>query len=327
MTTRYPPYCVIPVTKMTRINEVDREIIRMYADYLLFEKRVSMKTKDAYSAEASILLSHLEKNNIDLANVTFEQLVGFMDERRKDSSLDERTLNKILSALRSFFSYIVKEGYRKDNPALLLTRPRMREYLPKTLSREDVEEILLSFRGDEDELMIRDYALFELIYSSGMRISEAISLELSSYSREKSFIRVVGKRNKERIVFIGKVANNALTYYIDNVRGKLAMRSKKHSESLFLGRTGEPLTRQAVHKRFHEHVTSLGLEATVHSLRHSFATHMLQNGADIRSLKEMLGHSDIKTTQVYTHLDTKELLNAFDSFSSIPVLDGGDEDE
>ena len=309
---------------MTRINEVDREIIRMYADYLLFEKRVSMKTKDAYSAEASILLSHLEKNNIDLANVTFEQLVGFMDERRKDSSLDERTLNKILSALRSFFSYIVKEGYRKDNPAILLSRPKNHEYLPKTLSKEDVEELLLSFRGEEDELMVRDYALFELIYSSGMRISEAITLDLSSFSREKSTINVVGKRNKERIVFIGRIAKNALCYYIDNVRPVLAARSRQHSEALFLGRTGSRLTRQAVHKRFHSHVLALGLDATVHTLRHSFATHMLENGADIRSLKEMLGHSDIKTTQVYTHLDTSELLNAFDSFSSIPDLEDGE---
>ena len=105
------------------------------------------------------------------------------------------------------------------------------------------------------------------------------------------------------------------------------MRSKRHSEALFLGRTGNALTRQAVHKRFHEHVTALGLEATVHSLRHSFATHMIENGADIRSLKEMLGHSDIKTTQIYTHLDTRQLLNAFDRFSMIPGLDADEEDE
>ena len=306
---------------MIEINEVDKEIIRMYSDYLLFEKRVSMKTRDAYSYEASILLSYLEKRGLGISKVDFYSLVSFMDERKKDSNLDERTQSKILSALRSFFSYIVKEGYRKDNPALLLNRPKNHEYIPKTLSRDDVEEILLSFRGEENDLMVRDYALFELIYSSGMRISEAISLTLSSYSREKSFIRVVGKRNKERIVFIGHVANNVLSYYIDNIRPHLASRSTRHSEALFLGRTGSALTRQAVHKRFHEHVTALGIDATVHSLRHSFATHMLENGADIRSLKEMLGHSDIKTTQVYTHLDTKELLNAFDSFSLIPSLD------
>ena len=312
---------------MIEINDLDKEIIRMYSDYLLFEKRVSMKTKDVYSNEASVLLSFIEKNNLDISSIDFSSLVSFMDERRKTSSLDDRTLSKILSSLRSFFSFCVKEGYRKDNPALLLTRPKNHEYLPKTLSREEVEEILLSFRGEDDDLMVRDYALFELIYSSGMRISEAIGLTLSSYSREKSFIRVVGKRNKERIVFIGHIANNVLSYYIDNIRPKLASRAQKHSEALFLGRTGKALTRQAVHKRFHEHVTALGLDATVHSLRHSFATHMIENGADIRSLKEMLGHSDIKTTQIYTHLDTKELLNAFDSFSRIPSLDDIDEDK
>ena len=183
---------------MTEINDIDKEIIRMYSDYLLFEKRVSMKTKDAYSAEASILLSYLEREKLDISSVDFNTLVSFMDERKKEGVLDERTLSKILSALRSFFSFIVKEGYRKDNPALLLTRPKNHEYLPKTLSREEVEEILLSFRGEEDDLMIRDYALFELIYSSGMRISEAISLSLLAllslfpllHSFFKSFIMI-----------------------------------------------------------------------------------------------------------------------------------------
>ncbi len=305
---------------MIKIDPVNTEIIRMYSDYLLFEKRVSMKTRDAYSLEASILLSYTEEHSLDVSTLSFENLVAFLDERKKKASLDERTLSKILSALRSFFSFLVHDAYRSDNPALLLTRPKAHEYLPKSLSVEDVEELLLALRDDEDVLMIRDYALFELIYSSGMRISEAISLELSSFSREKSFIRVVGKRNKERIVFVGKVASNALSYYIDNVRPVLLSRAKRKTEALFLGRTGSSLTRQAVHKRFHEHVTALGLDATVHTLRHSFATHMIQNGADIRSLKEMLGHSDIKTTQVYTHLDTKKLLDAFDAYLVLPEL-------
>lgn len=309
---------------MTTAESVDGEIIRMYSDYLLFEKRVSRKTRDAYAYEASVLLSYARERGVDVSTIDFDALVSFMDYRKKCGQLDERTLSKVLSAIRSFFSYIVKEGYRKDNPAILLSRPKNHEYLPKTLSKEDVEELLLSFRGEEDELMVRDYALFELIYSSGMRISEAITLDLSSFSREKSTINVVGKRNKERIVFIGRIAKNALCYYIDNVRPVLAARSRQHSEALFLGRTGSRLTRQAVHKRFHSHVLALGLDATVHTLRHSFATHMLENGADIRSLKEMLGHSDIKTTQVYTHLDTSELLNAFDSFSSIPDLEDGE---
>ena len=307
---------------MKNSGGISREMIRMYSDYLLFEKRVSLKTKDAYSHEASILLSYADAKGIDIFKIGFDDLVSFLEERQKEASLDERTLNKILSALRSFFSYLVKNGDREDNPALLLKRPMSHEYLPKTLSEEDVDELLSSFINEEDDLMIRDYALFELIYSSGMRISEAVSLKLTQYSNEKSSINVIGKRNKERIVFIGSVANNAISYYLENVRPHLACRKARQSDALFLGRTGSPLTRQAVHKRFHQKIEELGMDATVHTLRHSFATHMLANGADIRSLKEMLGHSDISTTQIYTHLDTSSLLSAFDEFSSIPSSHG-----
>ncbi len=307
---------------MRNPDAVNSEIIRMFSDYLLFERRVSVKTRDAYAHEASILLSYAKEKNIDISLVTFDDLVTFLDYRKKEMSLDDRTVNKILSALRSFFTYIVREKYRSDNPALLLKRPISHEYLPKTLSKEDVDELLDSFKEDEDDLlMIRDYALFELIYSSGMRISEAISLDLGGYSREKSSINVIGKRNKERLVFIGKRANEALSYYLDNVRPQLAKRAKNASGRIFLGRSGRSLTRQAVHKRFHARIETLGLDATVHTLRHSFATHMLENGADIRSLKEMLGHSDISTTQIYTHLDTRGLLKSFDEFSSIPTIE------
>lgn len=307
---------------MRNPDAVNSEIIRMFSDYLLFERRVSVKTRDAYAHEASILLSYAKEKNIDISLMTFDDLVTFLDYRKKEMSLDDRTVNKILSALRSFFTYIVREKYRSDNPALLLKRPISHEYFPKTLSKEDVDELLDSFKEDEDNLlMIRDYALFELIYSSGMRISEAISLDLGGYSREKSSINVIGKRNKERLVFIGKRANEALSYYLDNVRPQLAKRAKNESGRIFLGRSGRSLTRQAVHKRFHARIETLGLDATVHTLRHSFATHMLENGADIRSLKEMLGHSDISTTQIYTHLDTRGLLKSFDEFSSIPTID------
>ncbi len=303
----------------------DSDLLELFSDYLTFEKRLSQKTKDAYVEEASVLLSWCNEEKKDVSSLLFSDLDAFLVFRKENGNLTERTISKILSALRSFFNFLIKEGIRKDNPVLSVDRPKTRLYLPRTLSKQEVEEILDEFRDDGDVLMMRDYTIFELIYSSGMRISELISLDVDSFSREESFIRVVGKRNKERVVFIGEIASRAVINYIDFVRPLLLDKKNVKEKALFLNRRGERLTRQAVHKRFHEKVEKLGLDATVHTLRHSFATHMIENGADIRSIQEMLGHSDVKTTQIYTHLDTKELLDSYDRFASLLNLSGDDD--
>ncbi len=305
---------------MTRSD--DAELLDLFSDHLIFERRLSRKTRDAYVEQASVLLSWCAGNGKDAALLTFSDLDAFLVWRRESFSLDERTVSKILSALRSFFSFLVKEGMRSDNPVLSIDRPKTRIYLPRTLSEDEVEEILTEFRDDGDVLMMRDYTMFELVYSSGMRISELIGLDVGSFSREESFIRVVGKRNKERVVFIGEIARRAVENYIDNVRPLLLDKRRVKENALFLNRRGGRLTRQAVHKRFHEKCSRLGIDATVHTLRHSFATHMIEHGADIRSIQEMLGHSDVKTTQIYTHLDTKELLGSYDRFASLLDLTG-----
>ena len=148
-----------------------------------------------------------------------------------------------------------------------------------------------------------------------MRISEAVSLDVSSWKREEKAINVIGKRDKERIVFVGDMAFDAVEYYLSNVRPKLLSKKNQKEQALFLNRRGGRLTRQAAHLRFQECTSRMGLDATIHTLRHSFASHMIKNGADIRSVQEMLGHSDIKTTQIYTQLDTSTLLDAYDKFS------------
>ena len=156
-----------------------------------------------------------------------------------------------------------------------------------------------------------------------MRISEAVALDVSSYRKDDGTISVIGKRDKERLVFIGESAQRALETYIDTVRPKLAVNTRE--TALFLNRRGGRLTRQAAHKRFHEATERLGLDATIHTLRHSFASHMIERGADIRSVQEMLGHSDVRTTQIYTHLDTSSLLSFFDKFSPLSDIEDTDE--
>lgn len=311
---------------MMMTNSQNRLLSDDYSDYLTFERRLSEKTRDVYHREVVFFLDYLDRESLDVASIGFKEIEDYISKRKENDGLGERSVSKLLSALRSFFIYLGKEKIRDDNPVLLIEKPKKKEYLPKVLSEDQVNEILEEFRDDSDILMLRDYTLFELVYSSGMRISEVINVTIGAYSPEEESIRVIGKRNKERIVFVGRIAANALNYYLENVRPELASRNKAASgDYIFLGRNGRPLTRQAVHKRFHERVELLGMDATVHTLRHSYATHMLEHGADIRSVQEMLGHSDIKTTQIYTHLDTAGMLNEFDSFDIMPDID--DEEE
>ena len=282
--------------------------------------------------EAKCLLAYLEDKGEDVSFTSLASLEEFLT--KQGANLSGRTGARNQSSIRSFFKFLVKNGYREDDIALLLEKPKRGEYLPHALSKEEVEEILSAFRNAGDDLLsIRDYTFFEVIYSSGLRISEAIALRLSSYDSESHTIKVFGKRGKERITFTGEYADKALKNYIELVRPILASRRKKGDrrresvksdmEALFLSRSGHSLTRQAMHKRYHAIVEKLGLDATVHTLRHSFATHLLEGGAGIRQVQSLLGHSDIKTTQIYTHLDTNSLLDSYDKF--FPSLEDDDD--
>lgn len=292
----------------------DSELLRRFSDYIIFEKRLSEKTREAYSREAAFFLDYLGGKGIapeDARPALIEEYALF----RKGEGANERTISRILSSLRCFYSFLSAISVSSVNPASLVPKPREKEHLPKTIGKDEINDLLEAF-DKGDPLSLRDYTLFELIYSSGMRISEAIALDVGSYDSRERVISVIGKRDKERKVFIGDIAASALDYYISRIRPLLISKKKKES-ALFLNRRGERMTRQAAHKRFHEVASGLGMDVTIHTLRHSFASHMIQNGADIRSVQEMLGHSDIKTTQIYTHLDTSSLLSAFDRFSPV----------
>ncbi len=294
------------------------DLLRRFDDYIIFTRRLSEKTREVYSMDARVYLDFLDSVDVKLEEAGVEDIESYLIHR-KEEGIEERTEGRILSSLRSFYMFLSEEGIAGSNPATLVEKPKDRQQLPRVISESEVDELLSSFPPD-DLLSERDYTLFELIYSSGMRISEAVSLDVSSYRKAESTISVIGKRDKERLVFIGEVASDALDHYLDAVRPKLLKNDRE--SALFLNRRGGRLTRQAAHKRFHEAVGRLGLDATIHTLRHSFATHMIEHGADIRSVQEMLGHSDVRTTQIYTHLDTSSILAFFDKYSPL-----GDSDD
>ncbi len=311
----------MPENKNPELSPVLAEELSAFSRYIIYQRRLSDKTREVYSSEAERYLIYLTENGKDVYESNASDIEAYLMHRREDGA-GERTEGRILSSLRCFYRFLIEKGNGSDeNPAILVEKPKEKIHLPRVITVEDVDRILSSFPQD-DILSIRDWAMFELIYSSGMRISEAVALSVSSYKNDDRTISVIGKRDKERIVFIGEAAASALDTYLSSVRPKLIRNPKE--TALFLNRRGQRITRQAAHKRFHEAVERLGIDATIHTLRHSFASHMIENGADIRSVQEMLGHSDVRTTQIYTHLDTSSLLSFFDKYS--PLSDDVEED-
>ena len=307
----------------TELSPSEEELLRSYSRYVIYQRRLSEKTREVYSHEARLYLLFLRAGERQLEATTPDDIERYLIERRNEDGTGERTEGKILSALRSFYTFLIFTGGTENNPASLVEKPKEGEHFPRVITEEEVDALLAAFPSD-DILSVRDYTMFELIYSSGMRISEAVALNVSSYRSEEGTISVIGKRDKERLVFIGEIARDALDRYLAEIRPKLIKKPKE--TALFLNRRGERITRQAAHKRFKETADRIGLDATIHTLRHSFASHMIENGADIRSVQEMLGHSDVRTTQIYTHLDTSSLLAFFDKYSPLSGKSAEDDD-
>lgn len=289
---------------------MDATLIEEFNDYLFIEKRNSKATASLYTAEVERYLKFLNSKNISVKEVTSEEALTYFVARAK-GDLSSRTQAKNMSALRSFHRFLTESGVRLDNPFETIDMPKTKVTILESVPYEAVVEILkvIDERGDEP-LALRDKALFELIYSCGLRVSEACSLTLSDYREGEQLLRVIGKGDKERLVPVGAYAREALGYYLEEVRPSL-LNPASQEKHLFLGRRGKPLGRAQVWKRFKAYSTEANVEAKVHTLRHSFASHLLRGGADLRIIQELLGHSDIKTTQIYTHSETEDLLQAY----------------
>ena len=268
----------------------------------------SVLTREAYRLEIRRFLDYLETKKIEIAEVKTEELAAYLSKRRNEDEIDSRSTAKAVSCLRSFFRFSVDEGIRKDNPAAVLESPKRRMPLPEVMDRKTVENILDSV-NIKTPLGLRDRSIFELVYSAGLRVSEAASLNIRDVDLEGGVAKVRGKGNKERLALFGSEASVWLKRYLLEARPKLAGSRAlgRQGNALFIGRGGKRLSRKGIWKNYAKAAGMAGTGSRIHTLRHSFATELLAGGADLRTVQELLGHADLSTTQIYTHVDVKVL--------------------
>jgi integrase/recombinase XerD len=282
--------------------------------YLEFERGLSRNTLEAYRGDLLQLgrflaereLSALDATPADVSDFLTGLATGDADHRPASPA----TIHRKSACLRSFYRHLRREGLRESDPTASLSAPRRSRKLPQVLTRDEVEE-LLSQPSGTDPSALRDRALLEVMYASGLRASEAIGLELTDVDLEERVLRARGKGSKERIVPIGQAALRALATYLERGRPKLVKTSVE--PHLFVNFRGGQLTRQGLYKIVRRHAVTAGLadRMSPHTLRHTFATHLLAGGCDLRSVQEMLGHADVSTTQLYTHLSSERLKDVY----------------
>lgn len=279
-------------------------LLDRYCARLSAVQRRSHATVATYRLELRFFLEYAKSRDLVPEAVTPEDLVGFISYRQEAGRLDSRSVAKTVSCLRSFFRFAVDEGMRKDNPASLLEMPRARQSLPETLDSRTVAG-LLDLIDCSGALGLRDRALFQLIYSSGLRVSEAAGMNARDVDFSESVARVRGKGGKERLAVFDQEAASWLRRYLEESRPRLAGRAGAGGAPapLFLGRGGKRLSRKGIWKNYAKYAAAAGASSRVHALRHSFATGLLEGGADLRTVQELLGHADLATTQIYTHVD------------------------
>ena len=287
------------------------DVLRLFLDYLPVEKGLSANTILAYGRDLAKYLSFLERNKVDWSRADEPTVARFIrDESR--AGLQARSLARLISAMRSFHKFLSLDGFIKKDPTANLSSPKTWLNLPKFLTVPEVETLLR--QPDEKEPGgLRDRAMLEVLYATGLRVSEITSLKPGDINIAEGYVVCRGKGGKERVVPVGETAVAAVRRYLNEIRPAL---DKKSSEALFLTRRGDPFTRQGFWKMLAGHARRAGLSAEVspHVLRHSFATHLLERGADLRSVQLMLGHSQITTTQIYTHVTRERLRQVYDKF-------------
>jgi integrase/recombinase XerD len=281
-------------------------LIYDFLAYLELERGLSRNTLEAYRSDLLQLGEFLDRRDLAATSATHGDLAAFLSELDVAAS----TLARKVACLRSFYRHLRREGAIEHDPTAELRGPRKPQRLPRVLSRDEVARLLMQPRGTEP-LALRDRALLEVMYACGLRASEAVGLELADVDLEEELLCARGKGSKERIVPVGRQAVAALRAYRRS--GRPVLLAGRAQSRLFLNSRGTGLTRQGLYKIVQGHARSAGLEERMspHTLRHSFATHLLAGGCDLRSLQEMLGHADLATTQVYTHLSAERLKDAY----------------
>ncbi len=288
--------------------------IKSFQSYLKIERGLSKNTIANYTFDLDRLCAFLNDNNISVApeKITEETIQQFIYAVSKE--VNARSQARIISGLKSFFSYLIFEDYRADSPMELIEAPKIGRKLPDTLSVEDIDNLIaaVDLSTPEGE---RNRAILETLYSCGLRVSELVSLKISDLFFDEGFIKITGKGNKQRFVPIAFNTQRYIDLYRNTIRNQLDI-AKGHEDTLFLNRRGKQLTRAMVFTIIKTLAVKINLQKTIspHTLRHSFATHLLENGADLRSIQMMLGHESITTTEVYVHLDRRHLTQIIHTF-------------
>ena len=279
------------------------DFLKEYLTLLKVEKNLSENSINSYKTDLFKLFDFLESEKInDLNDVKYKHITKYFEKQRNEE-INSSTVSRYSSSIKGFFVFMLQQGYIEKNPALNLKSTKIARSLPSVLSFDEVDKILNTPKTN-DKLGLRDKAILELLYSSGLRVSELLNLKISDLFFGDEVVRVLGKGSKQRIVPIGSSAINWIKEYLKKTRPLLEKKAK--SENLiFLNSRGSKLSRMAIWKIVNKYCQEAKIEKEVHphTFRHSFATHLLEGGADLRAVQEMLGHSDISTTQIYTHID------------------------
>ncbi|MFA5150863.1 MAG: site-specific tyrosine recombinase XerD [Candidatus Omnitrophota bacterium] len=294
-----------------------KELIDTFLNYLSVERGLSNNTIISYREDLNTYLDFIEKNDIDaLSKISKNNITNFMFAQ-KEKGIGANSIARRLAAIRMFHRFLTRERILKSDPSTLIESPKLWKRVPETLSLNEVEA-LIAQPNVRDIQGIRDKAILETLYATGMRVSEAVNLKKDNVNLDIGFLRCIGKGAKERVIPLGKKAIAGIQRYLDISRPKLL--KNKESEFLFVSRFGSKISRQSFWKIIKKHATAARIKKPIkpHILRHSFATHLLEHGADLRSVQEMLGHSNISTTQIYTHINKDRLKSVHKQFHPRP---------
>lgn len=289
------------LTTLQRELEKMKKLLNNFLKYLTYQKNYSYHTLKSYRADIEQFIEFLKKKKVfSFEKVDYHIFLEFLSFL-KNKNYSETTISRKVASIKSFFKFLTGRNFITSNPAILISSPKTPEKLPEFLSIEEIEKIL-NIPAGKNWISLRDKAILELLYSTGIRVGELVSLEIGDVNFIEEVIKVRGKGKKERIVPVGKPALNALIDYIEK-------RPNKKEKKVFLNKYGKPLTERSVERIIEKYRKLSGIDKkiTPHTFRHSFATHMLDRGADLRIVQELLGHERITTTQIYTHLTVEKL--------------------
>ena len=277
-----------------------------FLNWLQNEKGSSAHTIRAYQEDLAQFGEYLKAQRIPLEQLEYHDLRYYMASLQQKQQLKKTTLSRKTSTLKSFCKFLHREGMLEHNPADLLSTPKKEKRLPTVINEVDMTAFLDDFLAGEEPLQLRNKAIFELLYRSGLRVSELVQLDVENVQKQKGMLRILGKGSKERIVPVGERAQFAIAYYLEHGRPLLV---KEEVQALFLNRQGKRLTTRGVEYILEQYVKqgALKYKVTPHAFRHSFATHLLDNGADLRVIQELLGHESLSTTQIYTEVSASHL--------------------